>query len=354
MCFTANVWQNAACAQGQSDRHARTPKLRGPPALSSVAAMTKDQPLLGILLMLGFCVLAPFGDALAKLLGERVPLGLAVFVRFAVQAVILVPVVWAGGRVWRMRGRVLGIVVARTVLHVVGIGLMFTALQYLPLADAVAILFVMPFLMLGLGYFLLHEEVGPRRLWAAAAGFVGTLLVVQPSFAAVGWPALLPLGVAVNFAFFMLLTRQIAKETDPVGMQMVSGWIAVALLAPLMIWGAAQGVPVFAVPVVSAENWGLLLTIGLVGSVSHLLMVWSLRYAPAATLAPMQYLEIPVAVAIGWAIWRDLPNGLAVLGIAVTIAAGLYIILQERATVRAARQKLVQPANGLVPPTAPP
>lgn len=316
--------------------------------------MTMDRPLLGILLMLGFCVLAPLGDALAKLLGERVPLGLAVFVRFAVQAVILIPFVWWGRRMWRMRGRVLGIVALRTLLHVVGIGLMFTALQFLALADAVAIIFVMPFLMLGLGYLFLGEVVGPRRLWAAAAGFAGTLMVVQPSFAAVGWPALLPLGVAVNFACFMLLTRLIAKETDPVGMQMVSGWMATLMLAPLLIWGPSSDIAALALPGLPASSWGLLLAIGIVGSVSHLLMVWSLRYAPAATLAPMQYLEIPVAVAIGWAIWRDLPNGLAVLGIAVTIAAGLYIILQERATVRAARQKPVQPANGPVPPAAPP
>ncbi len=298
--------------------------------------MTKDQPLLGIALMLGFCVLAPLGDALAKLLGELVPLGLAVFLRFAVQAVMLIPVVWFGGRAWRMRGRVLGIVVLRTVLHIFGIGLMFTALQFLPLADAVAIIFVMPFLMLALGFFFLGEEVGPRRLWAAGAGFAGTLLVVQPSFAAVGWPALLPLGVAVNFACFMLLTRQIAKETDPVGMQMVSGWIAVALLTPLVIWGPGSGIAALAVPALPTSSWGLLIAIGVVGSVSHLLMVWSLRYAPAATLAPMQYLEIPVAVVIGWAIWRDLPNGLAMVGIAITMAAGLYIILRERAAARLA------------------
>lgn len=296
--------------------------------------MIADRPMLGVALMLGFCVLAPMGDALAKLLGERVPLGLTLFMRFAVQAVMLVPVVWWGGRAWRMRGRVLGIVVLRTVLHVLGIGLMFVALRYLPLADAVAIIFVMPFLMLGLGYLFLNEQVGARRLWAAAAGFAGTLLVVQPSFMQVGWPALLPLGCAVNFALFMLLTRQVAKETDPVGMQMVSGWIAVALLAPVMIWGQVSGSAVLAVPVLPSDTWALLVAIGVVGSLSHLLMVWSLRYAPAATLAPMQYLEIPVAVVVGWAIWRDLPNGLAVLGIGITIAAGLYIILQERATAR--------------------
>jgi drug/metabolite transporter (DMT)-like permease len=74
-----------------------------------------------------------------------------------------------------------------------GIALMFASLRYLPLADAVAIAFVMPFIMLLLGWFYLGEEVGPRRLGACAVGFIGTLMVVQPSFAEVGWPALLPL-----------------------------------------------------------------------------------------------------------------------------------------------------------------
>jgi len=60
------------------------------------------------------------------------------------------------------------------------------------------------------------------------------------------------------------------------------------------------------------------------------LMTWSLRYAPAATLAPMQYLEIPVATLFGWLIFGQLPNTLASIGIAVTMAAGLYVILRER------------------------
>jgi drug/metabolite transporter (DMT)-like permease len=63
-------------------------------------------------------------------------------------------------------------------------------------------------------------------------------------------------------------------------------------------------------------------------------MSWSLRFAPSATLAPMQYLEIPVATVIGWLVFRDLPNGLAAFGIALTVASGLYIVLRERALSR--------------------
>ena len=72
-------------------------------------------------------------------------------------------------------------------------------------------------------------------------------------------------------------------------------------------------------------------------------MTWSLRFAPSATLAPMQYLEIPIATIIGFLVFTDLPNGLAAVGIAITIAAGVYIILRERATSRAL-QAMQEPA----------
>ena len=58
-------------------------------------------------------------------------------------------------------------------------------------------------------------------------------------------------------------------------------------------------------------------------------MTWSLRFAPSATLAPMQYLEIPVATIIGFLIFADLPNGLAAIGIVITILAGLYVVYRE-------------------------
>lgn len=295
--------------------------------------------------MLGFCILAPVGDAIAKLLGTSVPLAQVVLIRFAVQALVLIPLVWATGRLWRMRGRVLALTFLRTLIHVCGILAMFTALTYLPLADAIAILFVMPFFMLVLGHFVLGEEVGPRRLCACLVGFVGTLLVVQPSFASVGWPALLPVFVAANFSVFMLITRQIARETDPIGLQAVSGVMAVVLMTPLIALGSILDLPLLASEMPDNREWFLLIAIGVLGTGAHLLMTWSLRYAPSATLAPMQYLEIPFATLLGWLIFSDLPNLLASIGIVITIAAGLYIILREQATARhLARQVKTRPA----------
>jgi len=291
-----------------------------------------DRPYIGILFMLGFCVLAPLGDALAKVLGGRLDLGMLVLTRFAAQAAILLPIALLSGATLMLRGRVLALVSIRTLLHIAGISTMFTSLRYLPLADALAIAFVMPFVMLLLGKFVLGEEVGPHRLWASVVGFAGTLLVIQPNFAEVGAPALLPVGVAVIFALFMLVTRQIAKEVDPVALQAVSGLQASAILLPVLVF--LPDLPGSGLASFDLTTGWLLLALGSVGTAAHLLMTWSLRFAPASTLAPMQYLEIPFGTVIGWLIFRDLPNGLAALGILVTIGAGLYISLRERRLAR--------------------
>ncbi len=308
--------------------------------------MTQDKPILGIALMLGFCIVAPLGDAVAKVLGASVPLGQVVLIRFAVQALVLLPMVWLSGRRWRMPRRVFALAVLRTVLHILGIGAMFTALKYLPLADAVAIVFVMPFFMLVLGKYVLNETVGLHRMMACVIGFIGTLFVVQPSFAEVGWPALLPVFVAANFSLFMLVTRQIAKQTDPIGLQAVSGFMAVIIVLPLLWLGDRIDIAALRTIYPTGEQWTLLIGIGLLGTCAHLLMSWSLRYAPSATLAPMQYLEIPIATMLGLVFFGDLPNELASLGIAITMAAGLYIVFRERTTARhLAAQVAAQPAE---------
>lgn len=292
--------------------------------------MTADRPFLGIVLMLGFCVLAPLGDGIGKYLGETMTVLQILLARFGVQAAVLMPIVWSRSRSVRLSARLWRLMVQRTVLHIVGIGAMLASLQFLPLADALAIAFVMPFLMLLLGKFVLNEEIGPHRLWACAVGFVGTLLVIQPNFATVGAPALLPLLVAVVFALFMLTTRQMAKEIDPITLQALSGSMGTAMLVGIL--GLALAFELPAARLVWDDNWLMLVLLlaGLIGTVAHLLMTWSLRFAPSATLAPMQYLEIPFATIIGYFMFRDLPNGLAAVGITITISAGLYIILRER------------------------
>ena len=113
-------------------------------------------------------------------------------------------------------------------------------------------------------------------------------------------------------------------------LQAVSGGMATLVLLPL-----AALLPAAAAPV-SGADWLILLAMGVLGTVAHLLMTWSLRFAPSATLAPIQYLEIPCATLVGYLVFGALPNGLAAAGILVTIAAGLYVLHRERRASRAA------------------
>ena len=205
---------------------------------------------------------------------------------------------------------------------------------YLPLADAVAIVFVMPFFLLILGKIALGEQVGLRRLLACIVGFVGTLMVIKPSFAEVGLPALLPVCVAAIFSIFILVTRQIAKEADPIAQQAVSGLMAIAMPAPLLVLGGMLDAALISPIQPTTSQWTLLLGLGIVGTFAHLFMTWSLRYAPSATLAPMQYLEIPFATILGFLIFNDLPDGIAAVGIAIIVLSGLYVIAREQAIAR--------------------
>lgn len=296
--------------------------------------MTQDRPLLGISFMVGFCILAPMGDAIAKLLGDTIPLIQLLFVRFIAQMVLLWPIIWITRLPVKLPRRLFWLMVLRTVLHMIGIGAMFSSLRFLPLADAVAIAFVMPFIMLLLGKYFLSEVVGPYRIMACAVGFIGTLLVIQPSFAIVGLPALLPLVVAVVFALFMLVTRLVAKEVDAMNLQAQSGIIATILLGLLLWASSGSDIEMLSIVQPTQSEWLWLAAIGFFGTVAHLLMTWSLRFAPSATLAPMQYLEIPFATVIGLIMFQDFPNGLAAVGIAITVGAGLFIIFREQRNSR--------------------
>jgi drug/metabolite transporter (DMT)-like permease len=201
--------------------------------------MISDRPLIGLLFVFAFCLLAPLGDALVKVVGMGAPLMVLLLSRFVFQAVSLAPVVLLSGREFPTDRRIFGLICLRSLFHILGIGMMFTALRLLPLADAIAIVFVFPFILLFLGRFVLGEEVGRDRIIACVLGFGGCLLVIKPSFAEVGIVALLPVAVAFAFSTFMLITRSIAKECDPISLQATSGGISTAML--LFVW--LLGVP---------------------------------------------------------------------------------------------------------------
>ena len=204
--------------------------------------MAQDNNRLGLFLMIGFCVLAPASDALVKILGDGIPLLQVVIARFITQLLLVRRNLWTSRHDTWMRADRIGYVILRSVLHLVAISFFFLSLRYLPLADAIAIAYVLPFLILGVGW-MTGDRASPLSLGLCLLGFIGTLMVVQPSFAEVGWPGLLPLVVAVLFTGFMFITRKISKHIDPIDLQAANGVCVMVILLPIAAFGSALDIP---------------------------------------------------------------------------------------------------------------
>jgi len=299
--------------------------------------MNQDRIIPGILLMLAFCVLAPLLDVSAKLAAEGgIPVGQVTFARFAVQTVLMLPFVIAMGHSLRMDGRALFWVGLRAVFLILSTFSFVSGIRVMPLADALAIVFIEPFILLFLGWWIFGDRIGPRRVAASAVGFVGVLLVIQPSFAVFGPVAFWPLGTAVFFSFYMLVTRAISAYMHPVPMQLHTSWLGLLLCLPLVVFFAGGSVPELDTVRPVGWQWLWLFGVGFWAAVSHMCMTYALKYAPASVLAPLHYLELVVAVTVGFLIFGDLPNRLTLAGIAVIVGAGLYVIHRERIAARRA------------------
>lgn len=298
------------------------------------ATSSTDHILAGVALMLGFCLTAPILDVAAKLASATVPVGQITTARFVVQCVLMGPFIWIMGLSLRVApGQWLALVV-RAALLLVATFCFIAAIRVMPLADALAIVFVAPFIVLLVGKFYLGEDVGPRRVGAAIVGFAGVIFVIQPSFAAFGTVALFPLGTAVGFAFYILVTRGLSRRVHPVTLQFYTGLIASLFCMPVMILAQGSGSELLDPVWPTGIAWLWLLGVGFFATLSHMLMTYALSLAPSATLAPLQYLELPVATLLGYLVFHDFPNALTLTGIAIIIGAGLYMIHRERVTAR--------------------
>jgi drug/metabolite transporter (DMT)-like permease len=297
--------------------------------------MSKDPTLRGIVLMLTFCVIAPLLDVAAKLAAEDgIPVGQITTARFLVQGLLMLPVVWIMGLSFRMSARALAFTCLRALFLILSTFSFVSGIAVMPVADALAIAFVEPFILLILGSLIFGDHVGPRRIAACAVGFGGALLVIQPSIAVFGMVALWPLGTAFFFAFYMLVTRAISAYMHPVAMQFHTSWTGLLMCLPVLLLANGSGIASLDPVWPGGLNWLWLFGVGFWAAVSHMAMTYALKYAPSATLAPLHYSEIVVAVALGYLIFGDFPNALTWTGIAVIVSSGLYIIHRERLTIR--------------------
>ena len=288
----------------------------------------------GILIMAFAMLLLPCMDALAKILQDSMPAGQVAWSRFAFQVLYLAPFMVLGRR-FRVVGPI-HLHAARGLLIATATLLFFAALKYLPIADAISIFFVEPLILTLLAALLLGEKIGWRRMTAVAFGFVGALIVIQPSYAVFGWAAALPLGAAGCFAVYLILTRQLAGREDPAVMQFLAGIFGCLGMSLALLVGGWGEIPVLDPVWPSLQGWGLMAALGLIATVGHIMVVQAFKRAGPGTLAPFQYLEIIGATLLGYLIFDDFPAGLTWLGIAIIVASGLYVFHRERRLARAA------------------
>ncbi|WP_372840268.1 DMT family transporter [Phaeovulum sp.] len=301
---------------------------------------TADRILPGVALMIAFCVTAPLIDVASKLAAQEVPVGVVTLARYVVQAALMAPIITFMRLDWRMSRRAFWLTTARAAVSIGATYTFVAAVKVMPVADALAIAFVEPFIILLIGKLVLAEQVGPRRIAASAVGFVGALFVIQPSFAMFGAVALYPLGTAVFFAAYMLITRALSRDMHPVTMQMHTALVATALCLPLLALGTAVGEETLAFTLPEGIFWLWVFCVGLAATVSHMAMTYALKWAPSSTLAPLHYLEIVTATLFGYLVFGDFPNWLTWIGISIIIGSGLYIIHREQLVARQARQVL--------------
>ncbi len=293
-----------------------------------------DRILTGVTLMLGFCLLAPLIDVSAKLASATLPVGQIVTARFVVQAVLMLPFVALMRLDWRLSRRSLGLVFARAICLMLATYCFVAAVAVMPIADALAIAFVEPFILLLLGRMLFGDEVGPRRIIASTIGFLGAVLVIQPSISAFGWVALFPLGTAFTFAAYILITRAMSRAMHPVTMQLHTALAGSAICLPLVALFDNSGIAALDAIMPRGVEWLWLFGVGFWAACSHMCMTYALKFAPSATLAPLHYAELISAVGLGYLIFQDFPNLMTWAGIAVITGSGLYIIYREHVTAR--------------------
>ncbi len=293
--------------------------------------MSDNKLILGFALAVFGTMILPVGDAIAKYLGTQDFNAFQIaWGRWVAHLVILTPILalrrgegrWGKGgwipertRLHVLRGLVM---VAATVSY-------FFALRFLPLADAAAILFCTPLLVTGLSGLILGENVGPRRWIAVVLGLCGMLLIVRPGLGAANWGALFALIATCCFSAYFLLTRKLAGRTPAAVTLWFMALVGTAAMTPFAaaFWQTPD-----------LEAWLLMFALGAVMALGHLFIIRGLDHIEASAMAPLTYLEILTATALGYVLFGDFPDALTWTGCAVVIGAGLFVIYRERQAQR--------------------
>lgn len=266
-------------------------------------------------------------DTTTKFVSASVPALMALWVRYAFQAVATTAVVLPHRGLRAFRTRRLPFQVLRGLLLLASSLLAFASLRYLPVGEFTAIVMISPLAVTLLAATVLKERVSALRWTLVAGGFAGTLVIMRPGGEAFTWASLLPLGLVATNAWFQVLTSQLARTEDPVTTHMLTGWTG-ALAAGVVLPFAWTALP-------HAGLWALLALMGLMATVGHFLLILAYQRAPASTVTPVLYAQIAFAMIGGWIVFSHVPDRWTVLGmamIAVCGAAGAWLTVREQRT----------------------
>lgn len=289
---------------------------RGP-----VSAAEAAERLRGIALLCAAVAIFSGLDASAKFAAGSVPIWEIVWARYVISLILAVVFL----RPWRHLGDYLTkrpiAQIVRAAFLLLSTGFNFIAVSHLQLADTVSINFAAPLMVSALAGPLLGEWPGPRRWAAVIVGFVGVLIVVQPTPGAFQPAALYSVGAAICYAGYQLSTRQLTATESPAGLLVYGSLIAVIATSP--------PIPVIGVMPPTWAVWLALAITGIAGAIGHWFVIIANRDAPAPVLAPFVYTQVIWMVALGYLIFGDVPRSSTLIGAAIVVASGLYVLYRE-------------------------
>lgn len=272
----------------------------------------------GAIAMTGAMVLIILNDAMIKLATETVPAAQAIAMRGVFATAMVLAVTLAALPHWQLRKLVERRTIGRAVLDVVGTFTYLYALFNLPIADATAINMAAPLFTIPLAVILLGEKAGWQRWACVLAGFAGMLLVIRPGSTSFSPWAALCLGATLLHAYRDIYTRGISLHIP-------------SLIVTL---GTAIAVTFCAVFVATVQGWQAmgLREMALLGGASlflaggYHLSVVAMRAGDVSVIGAFRYSVLPAASLLGWLIWGQAPDTLAITGMLVLIAAGIAIL----------------------------
>lgn len=290
--------------------------------------MSRTHPLRGIVLML--CAVGFFAvmDTLLKLLTSRYPPMQVSALRGAASLVLIVGTLVMMNRLRDLRAERPGMHVLRGLLMVAVMGGFLYAVRALSLADAYAIFLTAPLLVTAFAALLLREPVGWHRWTAIAVGLLGAFTMLRPSTSSfITWGAVGAFVSAIAYALSAVLVRVLTRSetTSAVAVWSMSIMTVVSAAIAWRAWVA-----------VSPADWWIIAVIGVTGAIAQLLLIEAFRSAPASVIAPFEYTALLWGIGFDWLVWQVLPHSRVLIGGAIVVASGLYVIWRERLARQAA------------------